>query len=121
MSWSGELQTKTLCARLEMAAQKFTLIENALDSLEHAISHLNSMPNEAGPGAFKRIILDLAHVAELLFKQKLGQIHPTFILANVDKYPSTTTTTANTVSAADAIMRLQRIGNVELMMTIKVR
>jgi transcription elongation factor Elf1 len=92
-----------------MTSQKLTLVENALDSLEHAISHLNEMPQNPTAGSFKRIILDLSHVAELLFKEKLRQIHPAFIYADVDKYPSPA---AFTVSAANALSRLQRIGNV---------
>lgn len=93
-----------------MTTQKFTLVENALDSLEHAISHLNVMPKAPTAGTFKRIILDLSHAAELLFKERLRQIHPAFILSDVDKYPSAT---AHTVTAADALRRLQRIGEVE--------
>lgn len=93
-----------------MATQKLTLVENALDSLDHAISHLNAMPKAPTAGTFKRIILDLSHVAELLFKERLRQIHPAFILSDVDKYPSAT---AHTVTAADALRRLQRIGEVE--------
>ncbi|KIO48294.1 hypothetical protein [Nitrosospira sp. NpAV] len=93
-----------------MATQKFTLVENALDSLEHAILHLNDMPKALTAGTFKRIILDLSHVAELLFKERLRQVHPAFVLADVDKYPSMT---AHTVTAADALKRLQRIGSVE--------
>jgi len=93
-----------------MATQKLTLVENALDSLEHAISHLNAMPKAPTAGMFKRIILDLSHVAELLFKERLRQIHPAFILSDVEKYPSAT---AHTVTAADALRRLQKIGEVE--------
>lgn len=88
---------------------KFSLIENALDSLEHAIVHLNE-PNGLKKGDYKRVILDLSHVAELLFKERLRMVHPAFVLSNVDKYPSTT---AHTISAADALTRLQKIGNVE--------
>jgi len=93
-----------------MATQKFTLVENALDSLDHAISHLNVMSEVSIAGTFKRVILDLSHVAELLFKERLRQIHPAFVLSDVDKYPSAT---AYTVTAADALKRLQRIGEVE--------
>lgn len=87
---------------------KFTLIENALDSLEHAIIHLNKI----GPltkGDYKRVILDLSHVAEMLFKERLRMIHPAFVLSKVDQYPSTT---AHTVSASLALDRLQKIGEV---------
>jgi len=87
----------------------FNLIENALDSLEHAIGHLTASDGKKA-GDFKRVILDLSHVAELLFKERLRKIHPAFVLTNVDKYPSTT---AHTISAADALQRLQKIGGVE--------
>lgn len=86
------------------------MVENALDSLEHAISHLNAMPKVPTTGTFKRIILDLHHVAELLFKERLRQVHPAFVLSDVDKYPSAT---AHTVTATDALRRLQKIGDVE--------
>ncbi len=89
---------------------KFTLVENALDSLEHAIGHLNLAQSESGPGTFKRVILDLSHVAELLFKERLRKIHPAFVLSDVDKYPSTT---AHTVTAAEALRRLEKIGGVD--------
>lgn len=93
-----------------MGTQKFNLVENALDSLEHAISHLNVVPKSPTAGTFKRIILDLSHVAELLFKEKLRQVHPAFVLADVDKYPSPN---AHTVSSAVAITRLEKIAEVE--------
>ncbi|MBS0308789.1 MAG: hypothetical protein JSS58_07435 [Proteobacteria bacterium] len=89
---------------------KFSLVENALDSLEHAIEHINAMSTASSVGAYKRVILDLSHVAELLFKERLRRIHPAFVLADVDKYPSTT---AYTVTAADALKRLQKIGEIE--------
>ena len=88
---------------------QFTLIENALDSLEHAIVHLSN-PGELKKGDYKRVILDLSHAAELLFKERLRTIHPAFVLSNVDKYPSIT---AHTVWAAEALQRLQKIGGVK--------
>lgn len=88
---------------------KFSLIENALDSLNHAILHLNDS-TEIKIGDYKRVILDLAHVAELLFKERLRMIHPAFVFTNIDKYPSQN---AHTVSAIDALIRLQKIANVE--------
>ncbi|MFA7348965.1 MAG: hypothetical protein WCZ86_14520 [Desulfurivibrionaceae bacterium] len=88
---------------------KFNLIDNARDSLEHAIGHLTTCKN-FGCGDYKRAILDLSHVAELLFKERLRMIHPAFVLSNVDKYPSTA---AHTVSAADALSRLENIAGVE--------
>lgn len=89
--------------------QKFNLVENALDSLEHAIEHLTAS-KAISNSDLKRAILDLSHVAELLFKERLRRIHPAFVLANVDKYPSSN---AFTVGAEDALKRLARIGGVE--------
>lgn len=88
---------------------KFNLIENALDSLEHAIVHL-AIAEEFTISDHKRVILDLSHVAELLFKERLRRIHPAFIFTNIDKYPSKT---AHTVSANIALQRLCNIGGIE--------
>jgi hypothetical protein len=88
---------------------KFNLIENALESLEHAIAHL-AEPRSLKMSDHKRVILDLSHVAELLFKERLRMIHPAFVLSNIDKYPSKT---AHTVCAAEALQRLVKIGNIE--------
>jgi hypothetical protein len=88
---------------------KFNLVENALDSLEHAISHL-TLGESRTAGDFKRAILDLSHVAELLFKERLRRVHPAFIFSNVDKYPSST---AFTISAGEALNRLERIADVQ--------
>lgn len=89
--------------------QKLNLIENARDSLEHAIDHMVGR-GDIQAGDYKRIILDLSHVAELLFKERLRAIHPALVLSNVDKYPNTN---AHTVSAEVALARLQKIGGVE--------
>jgi hypothetical protein len=88
---------------------KFNLIENALDSLEHAIVHLTKS-NGLEKGDYKRVILDLSHVAELLFKERLKMIHPAFVLSDIDKFPSLN---AHTVGAEEAIKRLQKIGGIE--------
>lgn len=88
---------------------KLNLIENALDSLEHAIDHLTAK-SELTASDYKRVIVDLAHVAELLFKERLRMIHPAFILSNVDKYPSTS---AHTVSAENALIRLKNLEKME--------
>jgi len=88
---------------------KFNLIENALDSLEHAIEHL-TRKRELTVGDYKRVITDLFHVAELLFKERLKQIHPAFVLLDIDKYPSAT---AFTVSSRHALQRLQKIGEID--------
>jgi len=84
----------------------FNLIENAKDSLLHAIGHMGPV-NSNSPGDWKRIIVDLAHVLELLLKEKLRQIHPAFLFQNVDKYSSAN---AFTLSAEFAVERLKKIG-----------
>lgn len=88
---------------------KFNLIENASDSLEHALRHMGPI-EEKGLGNWKRIIVDLAHVVELLFKEKLRQIHPAFVFTNIDKYPSPI---QHTVSSELACKRLQNIGGIQ--------
>ncbi len=87
---------------------KFNLNENANDSLEHALRHMGTI-EENGLGNWKRIIVDLAHVVELLFKEKLRQIHPAFVFTHIDKYPSHG---QHTVSSGLACKRLQRIGSI---------
>lgn len=87
---------------------KFNLIENAQDSLMHALEHMGPVQKN-GAGDWKRIIVDCAHVIELLFKEKLRQVHPAFVFENIDKYPSPE---AFTVSAKTALERLRKIGNV---------
>ncbi|GAB2893856.1 hypothetical protein GCM10027046_23470 [Uliginosibacterium flavum] len=87
---------------------KFNLIENARDSLEHALEHMGPIQKN-GVGDWKRIIVGCAHVIELLFKERLRQVHPAFVFENIDKYPSLD---AFTVSAKTALERLQKIGNV---------
>lgn len=88
---------------------KFSLIENALDSLEHAIEHLTA---EGGPSPLdhKRVIIDVAHVVELLLKERLRMIHPSFVFENIDKY---TTLDAHTVSSSKAVTRLEKLGSIE--------
>lgn len=86
----------------------FNLVENARDSLSHAIEHLGPV-NRNTTGDWKRIIVDLAHVIELLVKERLRRIHPAFVFSNIDKYPSNT---AYTVGAEVAFSRLQKIGGI---------
>ena len=92
---------------------KFNLIENANDSLNHAIKHMGPV-QENGVGDWKRIIVDFSHVVELLFKEKLRRIHPAFVFSNVDKYPSND---AHTVSSESAFKRLQKIGGLKFSKT----
>lgn len=89
--------------------QKFNLIENANDSLEHAIKHIGPIDKNS-IGDWKRIVVGFAHVIELLFKEKLRQIHPAFVFDNIDKYPSKG---AFTVGAEKAFKRLQSVGGIK--------
>ena len=93
-----------------MKPHKFNLIENAADSLVHALEHIGPV-EKGGISDWKRVIRDLAHVIELLFKERLRAVHPAFVYADVDKYPS-----ANplTVSSERALKRLTSIANVSL-------
>ncbi|WP_050568478.1 hypothetical protein [Vibrio jasicida] len=88
---------------------KFNLVENASDSLKHALRHMGPL-EEHGLGNWKRIISDLSHVVELLFKERLRRIHPAFLFTNIDKYPSHN---IHTVNADLACKRLQKIGGIE--------
>ena len=65
---------------------KFNLIENAKDSLSHAVEHLTVQDPKIGD--YKRVILDLSHAIELLLKERIVRIHPAFIWRKIDKYKS---------------------------------
>ena len=86
----------------------FNLVENAKDSLGHAIEHLRPV-NQNTTGDWKRIVSDLAHVIELLIKEKLRRIHPAFVFKNVDQY---TSKDAYTIGAELALVRLQKVGGI---------
>jgi len=88
---------------------KFTLLENAADSLKHAIIHIDPI-QEGNISNWKRAILDLAHVVEIMFKERLKRVHPSLMWANVDKYPSNS---AFSVSSEQAFNRLKKIVGVE--------
>jgi len=87
----------------------FNLVENAKDSLSHAIEHLGPV-NRNTTGDWKRVIVDLAHVVELLFKERLRRVHPAFVFNDIDKYPSND---AFTVGAEKAFVRLQKIDSLK--------
>ena len=99
----------SIVTQKDWVMHKLTLIENARDSLEHAIDHMVGQARWTTTGDYKRIILDLSHASELLFKERLKRIHPSLIFTNVDKYPSPD---AHTVSSELALSRLQKIGEV---------
>lgn len=88
---------------------KFNLIENAKDSLYHAVEHLTDR-KEPSPGDYKRVIVDIAHVIELILKERLRRVHPAFIFDKVDKYPALD---AHTVTTEKANSRLRTIAGVD--------
>lgn len=87
---------------------RFNLIENAKDSLAHAVEHLTGTEGPTA-GDFKRVILDVAHVVELILKERVRRIHPAFIWENVDKYPSSAAQTIGTDKAVSRLLNLERI------------
>ena len=89
---------------------QFDLINNAKDSLNHAVEHLTN-PDGVDPGDIKLVIREVAHVVELLLKERLRQIHPAFIWQDVDKYQLDE---ANTVTTDKAIERLAKLAGISL-------
>lgn len=85
---------------------KYCLMQNAEESLEHAIAHLTG--EQVTVWDYKRAVIDLAHVAELLFKERLLRVHHAFIFENVDKQKND-----KTISVTKAIERLQTIAHIE--------
>ncbi|OGF57669.1 MAG: hypothetical protein A2497_00380 [Candidatus Firestonebacteria bacterium RifOxyC12_full_39_7] len=88
----------------------FSMIENAEDSLAHAIFHLTGEKSPTKKD-FKRAILDTSHAVELLLKERLKVIHPAFVLEDIDKYPSKE---ASTVNVDLAIKRIKNICNLSI-------
>jgi len=88
---------------------KFDLINNARSSLNHAVVHLTN-PDGVRDDDLKFAIRDVAHVVELLLKERLRCIHPAFIWQSVDKYPLE----AHTVDTNTAVKRLIKIGSISL-------
>lgn len=93
----------------------FDLIENAKESLDHAIDHYTksspSLPND-----LKRVLLDITHVVELLLKERLHRINPSLIWKNIDQYPDEK---SETVSSDFAFRRLVKIGGLQFTENIK--
>lgn len=88
---------------------EFTLIQNALDSVERSIELLawKDVTNEGS--RLKQAIQYVAHAIELLLKERLRRIHPSLIWDDVDKYPRLD---ARTVGVDKAIHRLEKIGGI---------
>lgn len=90
---------------------EFTLIQNALDSIERGVELLawKEVANEGS--RLKQAIQLIAHAIELLLKERLRRIHPSLIWEDVDKYPRLD---ARTVGVDKAIHRLENIGGISI-------
>jgi hypothetical protein len=93
-----------------MTILQFDLLNNAKDSLRHAV-HLLAWDDATPSNKYKQAILNAFHCSELLLKERLRQINPALIWENIDKYPSLG---ARTVTVEKAISRLEAIGNVTI-------
>ena len=90
---------------------EFTLIQNALDSIERAVELL-AWKDVANEGSrLKQGIQHIAHATELLLKERLRRIHPSLIWEDVDRYPRLD---ARTVGVDKAIHRLESIGGISI-------
>lgn len=90
---------------------EFTLIQNAMDSIERAVDLLAWKEVTNDSSRLKQAILLTAHATELLLKERLRRIHPSLVWEDVDKYPRLD---ARTVSVDKAISRLKMIGGISL-------
>lgn len=90
---------------------EFTLIQNAIDSIERAVDLLAWKEVSNDSSRLKQAILLTAHATELLLKERLRRIHPSLVWEDVDKYPRLD---ARTVSVEKAIGRLKAIGGITL-------
>ncbi len=90
---------------------QFTLLENALDSIERAVDLLAWKDVSDPNSRLKQAILLIAQSVELLLKERLRRVHPSLIWEDVDKYPKLD---ARTVGAERAILRLRQIGGVNV-------
>lgn len=89
----------------------FELIENAVDSVAHAIELMAWKDIADERSRLKQAILSVAHGVELLLKERLRRVHPSLVWEDVDKYPRLD---ARTVGVDKAIHRLNSIGAVIL-------
>jgi hypothetical protein len=90
-------------------AIKFNLVQNARDSLEHAIEHLVS-DHGAKAGNLKKVMRDLSHVVELILKERLARVHPAFVFTKVEAFGDRG---AHTVTTDSAIKRLCAVAGVK--------
>jgi len=93
--------------KLPPAPKKITLdlLANAKDSLAHAVSHLTD-GSDSSAGRWKIAIREVAHVIELLLKEKLRRAHPALIWVKVDEFPSIDARTVGTDLAAARLSKM---------------
>jgi ribosomal protein L37E len=89
------------------------LVDNALDSLDHAAKHLVVGDREVSVNDLKRAVLDVTHAVELLIKERLRREHPAFVWDRVDDFP-TSGREFRSVSAETAVKRLERLAGAHL-------
>ncbi len=88
-----------------MADLKWSLYENGLDSIRHAIEHYTSDPDELR--RYKYSIIHLSQGVTLLLKERLRREHPNFIFVNVSEE-------TKTVDIEMALSRLKKVAKVKL-------
>lgn len=88
--------------------KELTLIQNAEDSLQHALTHIKPSA-KSGIHDWKRVILDLSHVLELILKERLRKEHPAFVFTKVDSWQSKD---AHTVNIDLAIKRIESFAKI---------
>lgn len=89
----------------------FELVENAADSVGHAIELMAWQDISSEKSRLKQAILSAAHGVELLLKERVRRVHPSLVWENVDHYPRLD---ARTVGVEKAIQRLKSIGAVQI-------
>ncbi|GIO28282.1 hypothetical protein [Ornithinibacillus bavariensis] len=65
---------------------KITLWENAYDSIEHGLEHLEIAINNDNAYDYRRAVLDFCHAAELLLKEILFRIDPIYAFDKNDLF-----------------------------------
>lgn len=90
---------------------RFDLMENAADSIRHAIETLAWKDIAGDDRRLKQAILSVALGVELLLKERLRRTQAALMWEDVDKYPSLD---ARTVGVDKAISRLRTIAGVNI-------
>ena len=87
---------------------EFNLINNAKDSFNHAIDHLTD-PDGIKPSDIKIAIREIAHIVELLLKERLSHTLRALVWENIDRYP---VDDERTVDLDRAMARLSKISGI---------